>query len=65
MGLSRQEYWSRLPCPLLGHLPDPGIELLGLLGLLHWQVGSLPLTFTTWEALLMTTKEKVKVLVAQ
>ena len=23
---SRQEYWSGLPCPHLGHLPDPGIE---------------------------------------
>ena len=26
MGLSRQEYWSRLPCPPPGDLPDPGIE---------------------------------------
>ena len=24
--LSRQEYWSGLPFPLPGHLPDPGIE---------------------------------------
>ena len=24
--LSRQEYWSQLPCPPLGDLPDPGIE---------------------------------------
>ena len=23
---SRQEYWSRLPCPLPGDLPNPGIE---------------------------------------
>ena len=23
---SRQEYWSGLPFPLLGDLPDPGIE---------------------------------------
>ena len=22
---SRQEYWSRLPCPPPGHLPNPGI----------------------------------------
>ena len=27
MGLSRQEYWSGLPFPSPGHLPDPGIEL--------------------------------------
>jgi len=26
MGFSRQEYWSGLPFPSLGDLPDPGIE---------------------------------------
>ena len=26
MGISRQEYWSGLPCPPSGDLPDPGIE---------------------------------------
>ena len=26
MGFSRQEYWSGLPCPLPGDLPDPGIK---------------------------------------
>ena len=26
MGLSRQEYWSGLPFPASGDLPDPGIE---------------------------------------
>ena len=26
MGFSRQEYWSGLPFPLPGELPDPGIE---------------------------------------
>ena len=26
MAFSRQEYWSRLPCPPPGDLPDPGIE---------------------------------------
>ena len=30
-GFSRQEYWSGLPCPLPGNLPDPGIELMSLL----------------------------------
>ena len=25
--LSSQEYWSELPCPPLGDLPDPGIQL--------------------------------------
>ena len=27
MGFSRQEYWSGLPYPSLGHLPNPGTEL--------------------------------------
>ena len=40
MGSSRQEYWSGLPCPPPGDLPDPGIKL----HLLHWQVDSLPLS---------------------
>ena len=26
MGLSRQEYWSALPFPIPGGLPDPGME---------------------------------------
>ena len=26
MGFSRQEYWSGLPCPPAGDLPDPGIK---------------------------------------
>ena len=26
MGFSMQEYWSGLPCPSLGDLPNPGIE---------------------------------------
>ena len=28
MGFSRQEYWSALPCPPPGDLPDPGIKLV-------------------------------------
>ena len=27
LGFPRQEYWSRLPFPSSGNLPDPGIEL--------------------------------------
>ena len=41
-GISRQEYWSGLPCPPPGYLPDPGIKPASLC-LLWWQVGSLPL----------------------
>ena len=29
-GLSRQEYWSRLPFPPSGELPDPGIKPMSL-----------------------------------
>ena len=31
MGFSRQEYWSELPCPSPGGLPDPGIEPVSLM----------------------------------
>ena len=41
MGFSRQEYWSGLPCPPPGDLPDPGIEPTGRWTLHH---------FATWEA---------------
>ena len=30
LGFSRQEYWSGLPCPPPGDLPDPGMELASL-----------------------------------
>ena len=30
MEFSRQEYWSGLPFPILGDLPDPGIEPMSL-----------------------------------
>jgi len=28
MGFSRQKYWSGLPFPSPGNLPDPGIKLM-------------------------------------
>ena len=44
MGFPRQEYWSRLPFPSPGDLPDPGIKPNPcLLCLLHWQAGFLSL----------------------
>ena len=49
MGFPRQEYWSGLPFPLPGDLPDPGIEPMSLKS--PTLVG---LSFTisaTWEAL--------------
>ena len=30
MGFSRQEYWSGLPCPPPGDLPNPGLEVMSL-----------------------------------
>ena len=46
MEFSRKGYWSWLPCPSPGDLPDPGkgtnIKLFELRQLLHWQADSLP-----------------------
>ena len=33
MGFCRQEYWSGLPCPSPGDLPDPGMEPTSLMSL--------------------------------
>ena len=33
-----------IPCPFPGDLPNPGINTVFLICLLHWQVGSLPLS---------------------
>ena len=50
MGFSRQEYWSGLPWPSPGDLPDPGIEprSLASLGL----TGGFFTTRATWKPLL-------------
>ena len=48
MEFSRQEYWSALPGPPPGDLPNSGI-----LRLLHWQADSLPQVQSLgWEDLL-------------
>ena len=48
MRFSRQEYWSGLPCPPPGDLPDPGIKPKSLMppGL----AGGFLTTSATWEA---------------
>ena len=55
-GFSRQEYWSGLPCPPPGDLPNPGTDLASLMS------PALPGGFftsnTTWEA--HVTPEQVK-----
>ena len=43
MGFSRQEYWSRLPCPPPGDLPDPGLQPLYFRWILYHG--------DTWEAI--------------
>ena len=57
MGFSRQDYWSGLPFPSLGDLPDAGIKLIisciGRQILYHW---------ATWEALNQLHSNKIKIL---
>ena len=48
LGFSRQEYWSGLPCPPPGDLPDPGIEPTSLLS--PALAGMFFTTSATWEA---------------
>ena len=45
MGFSRQEYWSELPCPPPGNLPDPGTERAS-----PALAGGFFTTSTMWEA---------------
>ena len=49
MGFSRQEYWSELPCPLPGDLPNPGTEPMSLTSTAL--VGGFFTTRATWETL--------------
>ena len=48
MGFSRQEYWSGLPFPPRGDLPNPGIEPASLTS--SALADKLLITSTTWEA---------------
>ena len=48
MGFSRQEYWSGLPCPPTGDLPNPGIEPVFLMS--PALAGEFFTTGTAWEA---------------
>ena len=48
MGFSKKEYWSGLPCPPPGDLPDPGIEPTPLKS--PALAGSFFITSATWEA---------------
>ena len=48
MGFSRQEYWSGVPCPPPGELPDPGMETASLTS--PELAGRFFTTSATWEA---------------
>ena len=48
MGFSRQEYWSGLPCPAPGDLPDPEIKSASLT--FPVLAGGFFTTSATWEA---------------
>ena len=47
MEFSRQEYWSGLPFPFPGDLPEPGIDLTSLVS--PALAGGFFTTSTTWE----------------
>ena len=47
MGFSKQQYWSTLPCPSLGDLPNPGIKPASFMSLTL--AGRFFTTSATWE----------------
>ena len=51
MGFSKQEYWSWLPCPSPGDLPNTGIEPASLMS--PALAGMFFTTRATWEAYLL------------
>ena len=51
MGFSRQEYWSGLPCPPSGNVPNSGIEALSPAS--PALAGGFFTTSATWEATLL------------
>ena len=57
-GLSRQEYWSGLPCPLPRDLPDPGMEPTS-----PALAGRFFNTSTTWEATYIYLKYQLKIFI--
>ena len=63
MEFSRQENWSELPCPLLGDLPNPGIELVSLIS--RALAGRQFTTSATWEvSIYVCKKQKIICIIA-
>ena len=56
LGFSRQEYWSGLPCPSPGNLPNPRVEPEFLMS--PALAEGFFTTGTTWEALLYSSFTK-------
>ena len=63
MGFSRQEYWSGLPCPPPGDLPNPGIEPASLTS--PALAGGFFTGRATWEARSWHVIHVVNVLICQ
>ena len=61
MGFSRQEYWSGLPFPSSGDLPDPGIEPTSLLS--HMLADRFFTTSTTCEMILINKRSSLGLVV--
>ena len=57
MGFSRHEYWSGLPFPPPGDLPDPGIEPVGLMS--PELAGRFFTTSATWEAHVLSSCDNI------
>ena len=55
MGFFRQKYWSGLPCPPPGDLPNPGIEPASLMS--PELAGGFFTYSATWEAILSCEEE--------
>jgi len=61
MGFSKQEYWSGLPCPPPGDLPEPGTKPMSLTS--PALAGGFFTTSVTWEAQIdmrQIKKKKIK-----
>ena len=59
MGFSRQEYWSGLPCPSPGDLPDPGIKPSAVQSLSHVQLFASPWTAAHQASLSLTNSQSL------
>ena len=57
MGFSRQEYWSALPFPPSGHLPDPEIKLMSPAAPAVLQADSLPVSHPRSPGIILVNRQ--------